>query len=83
VSYKQRFGDDGTSASRSNQAGNRYDKVYEKNGEVTCHRIIVANSKDMTRLGNLSNLWQELGIRTQQAAFGQKRPLGRPDFAVA
>jgi hypothetical protein len=59
VFYEQRFGNDGTSATRSKQAGNRYAKVYEKNGEVTYHRIIVAKSKDMTRLGNLSHLCEE------------------------
>jgi hypothetical protein len=59
VFYKQRFSDNGPSATRSKQAGKRYDKVYEKNGEVTYHRIIVAKSKDMTRLGNLSHLCEE------------------------
>ena len=34
---EQRFGDDGTSTARSEQAGNRYDKVYEKYCEIT-HR---------------------------------------------
>ncbi len=33
--YEQRFGDDGTSTTRSEQAGNRYDKMYEKYGEIT------------------------------------------------
>jgi len=51
----QRFGDDGSSTTRPKQAGNRYDKVYEKNGEITNHRTIVAKSTDMTRLGNFSN----------------------------
>ena len=49
----------GGAATRSKQAGNRYDKVYEEKGEVTYHRIIVAKSKDKTRLGNLSNLCAE------------------------
>jgi len=34
---EQRFGDAGTSTARSEQAGNRYDKVYEKYGEITHH----------------------------------------------
>jgi hypothetical protein len=63
--YEQRFGDDGSSTTRSEQAGNRYDKVYEKNGEMTYHRFIVTKTLQLTRLGNLTNLCQELGIRTQ------------------
>lgn len=31
---QQRFGDDGSSASRSEQADNHYDKMYEKYGEI-------------------------------------------------
>jgi hypothetical protein len=56
VFYEQRFGDYGTGTTMPKQAGDRHDKVYEKNGEVTHHQIIVTNSTDMTRLGNLSNL---------------------------
>ena len=57
--HEQRFGGDGSNTARPRQAGNRYDKVYEKNGEVTYHRIIVTKSKDMTRLGNLPHLCGE------------------------
>ena len=35
--HKQRFSDDGSSTARPEQAGNRYDKVYEKYGEITYH----------------------------------------------
>ena len=35
--YQQRFGDDGSSTTWSEQAGNRYEKVYEKCGEITYH----------------------------------------------
>jgi len=66
VFYEQRFGDHSTSATRPKQAGNRYDKVYEKKGEVTYHRIIVTKSKDMTRLGNLSRVCR-IVIRPPQA----------------
>jgi len=50
---EKRFGDDGPSATRSKQAGNCYEKVYEKNGEITHHLIIVTHSSRMTRLGNI------------------------------
>jgi len=30
--HEQRFGDDGSGTARPEQAGNRYDKVYQKNG---------------------------------------------------
>jgi len=33
--YEQRFSDDGSSTARPEQACNRYDKVYEKYGEIT------------------------------------------------
>lgn len=35
--HEQRFGDDGSSTTRPEQAFNRYDKVYEKYGEITYH----------------------------------------------
>ena len=67
--YEQRFGEDGSSTTRSEQAANRYDKVYEKNGEMSYHRFIVTKTLQLTRIGNLTILCQELGIRTQQARF--------------
>jgi hypothetical protein len=42
--YEQRFGDDGTNTIRFKQAGNRYDKMYEKYGEITHHLIIVTDA---------------------------------------
>ncbi len=33
--YKQRFSNDGPSTARAKQAGDRYDKMYEKYGEIT------------------------------------------------
>jgi len=56
VHYQQRFGDDGSRTTRAEQACNRYDKVYEKHGDLTYDQIIVTESKEMTRLGNLSHL---------------------------
>jgi hypothetical protein len=37
MSYEQRFSNDGSSTTRPEQAGNRYDKVNEKYGEITYH----------------------------------------------
>jgi integrase len=49
---KQRFGDDGTRAARAQQAGNRDEKVYEKNNEIAHHQVIVLNLSSITNLGN-------------------------------
>ncbi len=35
--YEQRFGDDRASTARLELAGDRYDKVVEKYGEITHH----------------------------------------------
>jgi hypothetical protein len=35
--YEQRFGDHGSSTARSEQAGDRYEKVDEKYAEITHH----------------------------------------------
>jgi len=69
MSYEQQFRDDGSSTTKSEQAANRYDKVYEKNGEMTYHRFIVTKTLQLTRIGIQTILCQELGIRIQQARF--------------
>jgi hypothetical protein len=48
---EQRFGGDGPSTARPEQAGDCYDKVDEKYGDITHHQTIVTNMSYMTRLG--------------------------------
>ena len=56
---EQRFGDDGSSTARSEQLGDRYEKMDEKYAEITHHRSIVTKASHMTTLGNPSNFCEE------------------------
>ena len=57
--YEQRLSNDGPSSARSEQAGDRYEKMDQKYGEITYHGLIVTKASYMTRLGNLSDLCEE------------------------
>ena len=49
--YKQRLSDNGTRAARSNHAGDRDEKVYEKNNKIAYHQVTVLNLSSITNLG--------------------------------
>jgi hypothetical protein len=48
--YEQRFSNYGPSTARSEQVGDRYEKVDEKYSENTHHRIIITKTSCMTKL---------------------------------
>ena len=58
--YEQRFSNHRPSATRSEQPSNGYNKVYEKQGEITYRRIIVSKVLRLTSLGILTDSCNEL-----------------------
>jgi hypothetical protein len=63
---QKRLGDNGTSAARSKESGDRGDEMDEKDGQVA-HRAIVAISTSVTRLGYPQDLCDKSEIRHTHA----------------
>ena len=62
---QKRLGDNATSAARSEESGDRGDEMNKQHGQVA-HRVIVAISTNVTRLGTRWDLCDKSGIRHRQ-----------------
>ena len=65
----QRFGDDGTSTSGSERAGDRHNQINEKKSPVAHNRDSLPSAQTFAGLGFCSNLSYELRIRHQHVEW--------------